>query len=183
MPWGAQQPFVRRCDVTSSRPGVHSSLRQKNAQFVHRTVAPHRNETEHVLAVKFLSDPRERRAKLVGCMQFEVPSACLLRKFSQIPVRPTAYRPGTAEEIALEANRVDHHIVINRPVEDISPANVAAGVIPVRKDEDDSTTLDSVQCGQARFDRIVESGWIAEVERGELVDEEIAVVCKLAGKI
>ena len=132
-----------------------------------------RREAEHVLAVQFLGDAREGRGELARLGELEVPAAGLV---GDLPQTPVGLRPLT-QNLALEADRVNHHFLGARAIDDLAQAAVAAArVVAVGEDEDHAAAVDALQFIQARRDGIPETRGVAVVEVLDVGDELIAIV-------
>ena len=97
-------------------------------------VADGGRESQHILAVQFLSDPREGWAQLVAVFQFEIAAAGLLGECLEPFVRLATDLTDAIELVHLESDGVDHDFRGARLVEDIAPADGMLCVSAVSED-------------------------------------------------
>ncbi len=85
--------------------------------------------------------------------------------------------PVPAEVLVDQADGVDHHVLRARPVHHLADAHLARRVIAVGEHEHDLPSVHRLQPFEALVDRIIEAGWITEVQLVlQQVHEPIAIV-------
>ena len=71
-----------------------------------------RRESECIEAVQLLRDARERRTKIVGLLQLEIPAAGFICELAQAAVGARPLHSSWANgHLRLEADGVDHHFL------------------------------------------------------------------------
>src|SRR5262245_48067890 len=133
--------LTRRRDVALTRPGGHPGLLHPDCQLVYLAVSLFRFEAKYVLAVQFLGHPRKRGPELARLLQLEVATARFVGEFAERAVRLAAHHSRAVEELAFEADGVDHHFLGARPLQHRVSPGLAGGVVTVGEYEDDAAPL------------------------------------------
>src|SRR5258708_20373908 len=99
--------------AAGSRRG--SRLLNFRRQLVHAVAELRRGEANHILAVQLLRDLRERWRELARLRELEVAAAGFVGHLAQTAVRFRTDLHLAVEVAALEADRIDHHLVPASP--------------------------------------------------------------------
>src|SRR4029079_8020179 len=122
---GLLRRSIRGGQIALPRPRRHSRLLYAYGELVYAVIELLRREAEHVLTVQLLRDAREGRREVAGFLQLEIAAAGFVRDPLQAAIRLAADHPLAVEVVALQADRVDHHVLGARPIDHRPQAHVA----------------------------------------------------------
>ena len=87
------------------------------------------------------------------------------------------------EELGLEADAVDHHLVVARPLQRLSRSLAAAEIGAVGEQQNHLAPFHVLELVEARVHGVVETRLVAEVEMLQAADEAVAVAGEPGGEL